>query len=374
MATNIVLLVTLTGFPAMIQWSERKSRIVRWVSAIVICYLSGIVLANVPGIDLNRSVLSGAAEISVCLSIPLLLFTANFIKWLKHARPALLSFFLSVSAVMLSAVLAFFIFRDHVGQPEAVSGMMIGVYTGGTPNMSAIAIALNVEEEAFILLNSADIIFSGIYFIFLLTFGRHFLGLFLPAYKSGNKQVNTAGWETVETENTNRNLQSILMSVSLALMILLVSVGLSLLIAGRINGPVVILCITTMGILASFNRRVQQLPHVYDTATYLLLVFALAMGAMANFRELISASSWLFYFCGTVVFGSVFLHYLLASFFRIDRDTVMITSVAAIFGPAFVGPVAGKLKNSEVIVSGITLGLLGNAMGNYLGLLVAWLL
>lgn len=59
---------------------------------------------------------------------------------------------------------------------------------------------------------------------------------------------------------------------------------------------------------------------------------------------------------------------------RVDRDTANITSVAGIFGPPFVPPVAKALGNREIIVSGITTGILGLALGNYLGMGMAWLL
>jgi uncharacterized membrane protein len=132
--------------------------------------------------------------------------------------------------------------------------------------------------------------------------------------------------------------------------------------------------ITTLGIAFSFSSKVQKLKGAYESAEYLLLVFAIAMGGLANFSELIKSSSEIFYFCGLVVICSVMLHFFLATIFRIDTDTVIITSTAAIFGPAFIGPVAKGIKNREVIVSGITMGLIGNAIGNYIGLAVAWLL
>lgn len=106
----------------------------------------------------------------------------------------------------------------------------------------------------------------------------------------------------------------------------------------------------------------------------MLLVFALAMGSMANFSELLAASSALFWFCGFVVFSSILLHYLLAILFRVDRDTLIITSTAAIFGPVFIGPVANAIGNRELITVGISLGLIGYAIGNYLGLGLAFIL
>jgi uncharacterized membrane protein len=74
------------------------------------------------------------------------------------------------------------------------------------------------------------------------------------------------------------------------------------------------------------------------------------------------------------MFGAIILHFLLATIFRIDRDTVIITSTAAIYGPAFIGPVANAIKNKEMIVPGITMGLLGYAIGNYIGIGIGMLL
>jgi len=53
---------------------------------------------------------------------------------------------------------------------------------------------------------------------------------------------------------------------------------------------------------------------------------------------------------------------------------VIITSTAAIFGPAFVGPVSNAIRNPGVVFSGITMSLLGFACANYLGILVATVL
>ncbi|MEN8229478.1 MAG: DUF819 family protein [Bacteroidota bacterium] len=371
--TAILLLPLLLGLPVLIIRMEKRSRIVRWLSPIIICYLVGISIGNIPGLSLNDEILGHISIASVLLAIPLLLFSANFSRMMKQVRPALLAFFLGIFAVIACSVIAFLLFREQLSQPGAVSGMMIGVYTGGTFNMSAIKIALGVEEEVFILLNSADIVFSGIYFVFLLTIGKRILSLFLPSFKK-NWNNNMDAMKVQPGEDSGRTLKSVVTGILLSLLVVAIAVGLSYLITGELSEPLVILGITTLGIAASFHSKIQHLPHTFSSANYLLLVFALAMGSMSDFTELLSSSSTLFYFCGFVVFGSVLLHFFLASVFRVDRDTVIIASTAAIFGPAFIGPVASVIGNRDIIAMGITLGLIGYAIGNYLGLGLAFLL
>ena len=235
--------------------------------------------------------------------------------------------------------------------------------------MSAIGIALDVEKEVFILLNSADIMFSAVYFIFLITIAQKVVGSFLK------KTITTVDLnEEVNGEDNKSKLLDYIKAIALGVGILGIAVGLSMLILGKIAAPLVILCITTLGIGASFLGVVRRMSGSYESANYLLLVFAVAIGCQANFSELVDASSEVFYYCGVVLVGAILIHYLLAVLFKIDTDTVLITSTAAIFGPAFVGPVAERLKNKEVIVSGIAMGLMGYGVGNYIGLAVAWLL
>ncbi|MCK4677785.1 MAG: DUF819 family protein [Bacteroidales bacterium] len=377
MAFSAIQLIFILAFPGLIIYFSKHLKVIRWLSPIVVCYLIGILAGNLPFLSINRGLMTYAAEISVGLAIPVLLFSCNFKKWLRHSKSTFLSFFLAMVAVVVCSSLAFVIFHDRIVDAWKVSGMMIGVYTGGTANMTAIGIALDVEEEIFVLLNSADLIFSGIYFLFLITIAKKVFGYFLPPFKRYNDQK-----EKIDEEHTGFNILSghekikyILISLGLSLLILVTAAGVSLLITGELTASIIILLITTMGIAFSFFSRIHSLKSNYETGEYFLLVFAVAMGSLANFSELISVTNvTIIAYCAVAVLGSAFIHLLLTSLFRIDTDTVIITATAAIFGPAFIAPVAEGIKNKEVIVSGISLGLLGNAIGNYLGLSVAWLL
>jgi uncharacterized membrane protein len=376
MFSRLLQLIFILLFPALAIYLEKHYKVFKLLSPILLCYLVGIIFANIPFITLDKKMLSLITEISISLVIPLLLFSSNFIKWLKQAKKTILSFFLGVAGVIFSSIIAYFLFKNRIEESRQASAMMIGVYTGGTPNMSAIGIALGVKEELFILLNSADIFFSGIYFIFLITVAQKFLLIFLPKYKSVEGVITDYNLnEPVFMQlPLSKKIKFILLSFLLAVFIVGIAVTTSWIIRKEIIAPIVILVITTLGIAFSFNGKVQKLKGAYESAEYLLLVFAIAMGGLADFSELIKASTEIFYFCGIVVICSVVIHYLLAAIFRIDTDTLIITSTAAIFGPAFVGPVAKGINNREVIVSGITMGLVGYAIGNYLGLAVAWLL
>jgi len=107
---------------------------------------------------------------------------------------------------------------------------------------------------------------------------------------------------------------------------------------------------------------------------YLILIFCLVVASMADVSQLANISFSLFWYVGLAMFGSHILHAFIAKFFKIDADTVIISGSALICSPPFVPVVAGALKNKEVILSGLIIGIAGYAIGNYLGVFMAYLL
>lgn len=161
---------------------------------------------------------------------------------------------------------------------------------------------------------------------------------------------------------------------SVSLLILGAGVGLSMLMPKEFFMVTVILSITTLGIIASLIPAVNRIKRTFELGMYFILIFSLVVASMADIRHFNVQSLYLFYYVGFTIFGSLTLHVLLAKIFRVDADTTMITSVALIFSPPFVPVLAGALKNRQVIISGLAIGILGYALGNYLGVLLAYML
>ena len=100
-------------------------------------------------------------------------------------------------------------------------------------------------------------------------------------------------------------------------------------------------------------------------------MFSFGIGLSFNFDALNKQAFLLLAMFATAQFGAVLLHLLLCRVFRIDADTALITSTAGIYGPAFIVPVADAMDNREVVLPGLICGILGYAIGNYLGIGIA---
>lgn len=177
-----------------------------------------------------------------------------------------------------------------------------------------------------------------------------------------------------ETKPKKTSLRQLGLGLLLAVVVVGSAVGLAQLLPQAYRDAVTILVLTTAAVVLSLDPRVRKLEGTHDAGQYVLLIFCVAVGSTAKFDELLSSSLVILAYTAVIMFGSALVHVALAALLRIDRDTVIITSTAAIFGPAFIGPVASSLKNRELVVSGIATSLVGLAVGNYAGLLVAWIL
>ena len=164
------------------------------------------------------------------------------------------------------------------------------------------------------------------------------------------------------------------MGLFVAVVVLGLSVGLGMLFPttdGKMNNALVMLGLTTFGVVASFFTVVRNLKGVYEFAQYLLLVFAIAAGSMADFSAILEQGTSFILLTIFFLLSVIILHLIFCIILRIDRDTYLITFTASIFGPPFIGQMVQVLKNKEILAAGMAVASLGLALGNYIGILVA---
>ncbi|MFH1531925.1 MAG: DUF819 family protein [Pseudomonadota bacterium] len=357
-------------FPALTLWGERRSKVVAAISPVILCYSVGMLLGNLPGVPVQRSLATTTCDVLVALAIPLLLFSVDLGGWARLAGRTVLSYVLVMFAAVVGSMGAWALVGRGLEHGPAMAGMLTGVYTGGTPNMAAIGTGLGVPTEAFVLLNAADMVASIPYLFLILLAAPRVLARLLPPFQQGHG-------EAVEPMVLFRSLprpRPAGLALLLSGAVVAAGVGVGLLVPEGARAAVVILVITTLAVALSTVPRVRGLPGSHDIGQYLLLSFCVSIGTVTDFSEVFSSNPMVVALAVTTVLLAVSIHLALAWAFRIDRDTAIITSVAGIFGPHMIGPVAATLKNREVVFSGIASGLVGFAAGNYLGMGVAWLL
>lgn len=369
-----IQLLIIIGFPVLALWYQERSKLSHWLSAIVLCYLAGILLRNVTQFPILDDVAQQASEISILIAIPLLLLSTRFLEVVQYARQGLKSFALCVLAGLLSCFFATWIFKGQLEEAWKVGGMLVGIYTGGTPNMQAIGLATQAPQQYIILLNAADIFSGGLYLILLTSFLPALLGKIMrPFDKSAQVTAESSISQEVEPLGKvifrRQHWLNWLKAFGLSLLVLGSSIGLAILLFGNLTVVAfIMLSLTSLAIIASFLPFVHKWTHTYELGEYFLLVFCVALGMQADFSQMIADGQTILIFTTVALSGTILIHLILAILFKVDRDTFLISSTAALYGPAFIGQIATVINNRQLVFTGMALGLLGYAIGNYLGI------
>jgi uncharacterized membrane protein len=409
----LLLILFYFAFPLVIIYMCKRWSVLKKLGSIVLAYGFGLLLGSI-GLfprgsdaynlalqgraalpDSEMQALLGAGKISqgdsyvnsiasaqdmlvsviVPLSFPLLLFSLNIKRWLRYAKEGFISMILALISVIAIVSSGYFIFKNVVPESWKVAGMLVGVYTGGTPNLVSLKVALGVDPNLFVMTSTYDMIVGAITIIFFITVGpRVFRAILPPFIKHGETEVTNEMIEEAESfEDFTGMLRKgrlipLLKAFGLALLIFILSFCISLLLPGVSQMVVVILSITTLAILASLIDRINRIEKTFQLGMYFILVFSFTVASMADLGVIFSIGFLgLFAYISYAYFGTLILHIILSKIFRVNADDFLITTTAFVFSPPFVPVVAGALKNKDVIITGITVGIIGYVIGNYLG-------
>lgn len=321
-------------------------------------------------------------SVAIPIALPLLLFSLDLKRWLKLAKEAMLSLILGVSSLLIVLVSGFFLFKDHITESWKVSGMLCGVYTGGTPNLAAIGTALEVSPNTFILTNTYDMVLGSLCLIFLMTSAQKVFNMVLPHFNESHENIKlkkivqeSEGVDNYLGMLTKKGAIQLSKALGLSILILGVSFAISLLVPKSSQTMVIILSITTLGLALGLIKSISSIEKTFQLGMYFIIVFSLVIASMADLRSMFQIDFLhLFLYVAFAVFGSIVVHVFLSYLFKVDSDTTIITITALTFSPPFVPVVSAALKNKEIIITGITSGILGYAFGNYLGVGLAYFL
>ncbi|MFC2137325.1 DUF819 domain-containing protein [Bacteroidota bacterium] len=378
---HIFLIFFFLTAPIIILVLEKHYTIVKKVGAVMACYGLGIILGNMgilpEGVEKYQIKLT---EVTIPLALPLILFSLNVRKWFSMAGEAMLSLVIGLSTVIIMVVVGYYLFGDQIENSWKISGMLIGIYTGGTPNMAAIKTALGVDHEIYIMTHTYEVFLGSIYLIFIFTIGQRVFLLFLPPFKKAEVDPSKMDSKLEDEYGSydgilkKRTFFPLLIAFIISALIVVISYFASKIFPKDFQTAAIILLITTFGIALSFVPKINKIKKTYQGGMYIILIFCLVVASMADIKQLVNISFSLFWFVGIAMFGSHILHALIAKIFKIDADTVIISGSALICSPPFVPVVAGAIKNREVILTGLVVGIAGYAVGNYLGVLIAYIL
>lgn len=377
--TTILIVLLFCTIPAGVIWLCRRFPVLDNIGPIMILYGIGIIIGNLPFMPEQMAVVQDILpNVAIPLAIPMMLYGCTFSK--REAALQIKVVLSGIVSVAIAVVTGYLIFGHNVHEGAEIGGIITGMYTGGTLNAAALQAIFRINSETYVLINSYDIIISFLYFVMLFSFG---IKMFRKLYGEKDKSISESDKTEIEQQialskqNPYRELFTHSGAVQSAkifgvtITVVAISALVALLCPEGWFMVCFILMITTLGVALSFVKQVATLNHSYDIGMYFIYIFSITIASMADFSKLdLAGGAYQLAFMTFAVFVSLTLHALFRKVIKVDADSMVISSVAFINSPPFVPMVSAAMRNKKALVTGLAAGIVGYAVGNYLGVIM----
>lgn len=301
----------------------------------------------------------------------LLLISTDMKAILKLGRPALLMMFTGTVGIMAGALFVVMLFKPWL-PADAWSGFgaLSASWIGGSANMIAVKEATHTPDAVFFPMIVVDTVVAYSWMgILILLEGVQ------KKYDRWNRS-DRGVVEELSGKSASLDARAKKFSFQYLPLILAVAFGgawISNWMAGLVgNGSFAwtIILASTLGILLSFTSLRRLESHGASRMGYLFLFFVLtSIGARASLSGIFSAPILILAGVVLVLIHALFL-FTVSRIARIPLSLAATASQANIGGPAS-APIVAAAYEPALAPVGLLLGILGNVMGTYLGLITS---
>lgn len=373
-------------FPILIIALFKRYSIAQKIGTVIMAYAVGIIMAlagliptgEAQGAESLQSIQKMLMNVTVPLAIPLMLFSSDFKLWTKSLQKTIAALIAGLLSIVIAVVVGYVIFSNAgIDEFSKVGALMTSIYTGGTMNFYAIGSALDVRPDTIILAYTFEVIVTFPFILFLTAGGFKLFRKLLPfpdesvTVDTSNLKLEGNTFENYDGMLSKKHFPGMMIGLLISLGFLAIGAGLSLLLTGSLNELVIILTITTLGIIASFNEKIRKLPKTFELGMFFILIFSIIVASQFDIYSLTGKSLTICWFVLFIMLTAIILHLIICKIFKVSGDLFTVAIVGMLCSPPFIPPIVGAMNNRKVLISGIVIGLAGYAIGTYLGLLLS---
>jgi uncharacterized membrane protein len=351
---------------------EERFGMARALGSALLSILLAAVLANVGVLPSSSPVYGGIGGVSINVAIILILLGVD-IHSIRRAGPTMFAaFVLGAVGTATGAVIGALTLGGLIG-PETwkLAGQFTGTYTGGGVNMVAVGRALETSPELFSAAVAADNVTTTVWMIATLAAP----GLLMRWWPSEGATAEPSTRTVGQDHEFNDSGRAVTLRDLAALAALVAGIlWLSEVLERQIGAIPQVLWLTSLALVAAQMGPVRRLAGGPVLGNLVLHLFLATLGAQSVIAEIVRVGPAVFYFTVVVVAAHALLVFGGGRVLRIDLPTLAVASQANVGGPASAMALASAKGYADRLIPGVAVGLLGYAVGNYLGFAVAALL
>ena len=378
----LALATTIAAATALAFWLDYRVPALGKVGASMLALIFGAILSNTGLVPVTSGVYDAVFGPVTSVAIAWLLLSVN-LRDLRKAGPRMIGAFgVAVTGTVLGAFVAAAVYGAHFGEDTMrMAGALTGTYSGGSVNFVSVGRELGLSGTLFAGLNAADAVVTGLWLAACLVLPL-WIGRFYAPVRGGDDETASPTAEkdsttpATESERHTRHPYFAREGLSALSIANLVAVGLILVFVSEWLGEVwpavpSILWLTTLALALGHSPLFRDARGAMQLGSVGLHFFFVLIGIVSRWSEIAAVGVEVFLFTLIVVAVHAVFVLGVGRLLRLDIGTVAVASQAAVGGPSSALAVAISRQWRHLVLPGVVVGLLGYAVGTYLGFSVA---
>lgn len=370
------LVAVILGMIAISMWLQKFS-FFKNIGPVLTVIVMGIFLSNCMVVPGGHEVYGVISSYCIPVSISLYLLNVDFGQLRKLSKEPWIAIACAVGSVSLVSLVFGVAFGGRLEEGWKIAGMFVGTYTGGSANLTAIAVGLDAASETIAAANAADYVI-GIPVLMLMFAAPAILKAskwFQRAwpYHFSEKELEGDDGSGEFMADEKWSIKDIAWLLAIGFTVLAASTALagalfpeSFRSAGRI------LLISTLSLLLAQIPAVRKLRGNMNLGLFFGMVFLSTIGFAVDIRGFFSSAALITIFCACVIFGSILLHLMVMRLLKVRYEYVLLSITGAIADGSTAALVASGARWKSLVGIGLLMGVIGGVCGNYIGIGVAY--
>ncbi len=375
------LLAIFLGLILLSVWLDLRFEWARKISPVIMILFFAGLISNLGMITDRSPFYDELAGFTVPFAVCLILFTVNLGDLKRSGGPLLAAFAVACFSTVIGVLTAGLLLNPELvkvlgTESWKLAGPFTGTYTGGSLNFFALWDGLEIgNPDLFAAANAVDNLTTfPLFAIWILVPG--WLGKWYPSSPFwGAMDKSDTEAEQKKTEKTELHiLHVVALSFAAVAIMVLSDLIKAHLIADFMPTFPTILIVTTLALVLAQFKFINRLRGAFEIGNLSFFLFFCAVGAMINVKMAIVLSPVLFAYVLIMIVVHMVSIYGFGRLLHLDIRVLTIASAAAKSGPPSVVALANVHGWKHLLLPGVAMGLLGYAVGNYLGFAAAYML
>jgi len=353
------------GLSSLAIWLGNNTKIGGKIGYVLLANIFGFICSNFGIIETSTTVSGIIIGYLVPFAVVLLLFQADIRRIIKIGSRFLV-ICLATFAIIVACCIGFGILFDVGPESAQMWGALAGDYVGNMQTLAIISSQLGMSEAITAAISASQAVWFVIYSIIVLAIAR--FGWFNKLFKHYTDMPEVIKVEGDINEEMYTDFTCGHSDVAVLGGVALVVLGAGYFL-GDLTGWLPMIFYVTIAIIIANTTSISKRKLADSWGVWFFNFFMVSTGAGAKISVVAQLDPMIFWGDAIILFVSLIIPILLVMLLRQPIEYALLSHMAGVGGAVSTPPMAKSYGWNDLVMPGLLIGILGQVVGPYAGLL-----